>query len=88
MITTLAKDPMRGDVIRGTGGVRKLRIATGGRGKNGGARVIYYFYNRTMPLFLLSVYGKNEQADLSQATRNEMPKVVRALVETYGGAST
>ena len=87
MITTLAKDPTRGDVMQGTGGVRKLRIATGSRGKSGGARVIYYFYNRSMPVFLLSVYAKNEQANLSKATRNEMGKLVRAIVETYGELS-
>ena len=87
VITTLAKDPTRGALMKGTGGVRKLRVAIGGRGKSGGARVIYYFYDRSMPVFLLSVYAKNEQDNLSKATRNEMAQVVRSLVESYGGRS-
>lgn len=43
LIDFLAEDPMAGDLIPGTGGVRKLRFATSGRGKRGGARVIYYY---------------------------------------------
>jgi len=45
LITTLASNPMAGDVIPGTGGVRKLRFGAGGRGKRGGVRVIYYVLN-------------------------------------------
>ncbi|MEZ4270164.1 MAG: type II toxin-antitoxin system RelE/ParE family toxin [Myxococcota bacterium] len=79
VISTLAKDPTQGPVITGTGGVRKVRVAIGGRGKSGGARVIYYFYNRSMPLFLLTVFAKNEQANLTQSERNLLSKVVTSL---------
>jgi hypothetical protein len=54
-----------GDEIHGTGGVRKIRYATGGRGKSGGVRVIYYFFDEVNPLLALFLYGKNDQSDLT-----------------------
>lgn len=54
-----------GDEIQGTGGVRKLRFAAQARGKSGGVRVIYYFYDELNPLYAMLLYGKNEQASLS-----------------------
>ena len=47
--------------MEGTGGLRKLRWSRSGGGKSGGIRVIYYFYNESMPLYLLAVLGKNEK---------------------------
>jgi mRNA-degrading endonuclease RelE of RelBE toxin-antitoxin system len=44
LVLALAMNPRAGDLIRGTGGVRKLRWARGGRGKSGGVRIIYYFH--------------------------------------------
>jgi hypothetical protein len=58
-----------GDEIRGTGGVRKLRYALPGRGKSGGVRVIYYFFDEVNPLLALFLYGKNEQENLTPAER-------------------
>jgi hypothetical protein len=65
LITLLAEEPMAGDEIPGTGGVRKLRFGAQGKGKSGGARVIYYFYDQETPLYAIFIYGKGEQADLS-----------------------
>lgn len=48
-------------------------------------RVIYYFHSDRMPLYLLTVFAKNERADLSQAERNELSKLVRVLVKTEMG---
>jgi hypothetical protein len=70
-------------LIAETGGVRKLRWALSGRGKRGGARVIYYFYNEQLPVFLLAAYGKNEKANLSKAERNAMAKLIPILIEGY-----
>ena len=75
----LAFNPTAGDVIAGTGGVRKLRWALTGRGKSGGARVIYYYHDEHIPLFLLNAYAKNEQANLSHAERNAYKQVVAAI---------
>ncbi|HJS36515.1 MAG TPA: type II toxin-antitoxin system RelE/ParE family toxin [Burkholderiales bacterium] len=75
----LAANPSAGDLIQGTGGIRKLRWARGGRGKSGGVRVIYYFHSDRMPLYLLTAFGKNERSNLSKAERNELAGLVRVL---------
>lgn len=82
--TMLAADPECGAVMRGTGGVRKVRVALKGRGKSGGARVVYSYRNEAMPLFLLTVFAKNEKDNLSRAERNELAALVQVLVDTYG----
>jgi hypothetical protein len=79
VIDYVAATPKAGDLIQGTGGVRKLRWSRSGRGKSGGVRVIYYFHSEALPLYLLTVFGKGEKADLSQAERNELAKLVRVL---------
>lgn len=79
LVEYLAANPKAGDLIRGTGGVRKLRWARGGRGKSGGVRAIYYFHSEAMPLYLLTLFAKNEKADLSAAERVELAAVVRIL---------
>jgi len=68
---------------QGTGGVRKLRWSLSGRGKSGGARVIYYYHNEAIPLFALTAYAKNERANLSQADRNDFRRLTKILVERY-----
>lgn len=65
LIGYLARNPEDGDEIKGTGGLRKLRWGGKGKGKRGGLRVIYYFYNESAPVFLLTVYGKGEQENLT-----------------------
>jgi hypothetical protein len=79
----LSSNPKSGTLIQGSGGIRKLRWASKGKGKSGGARVIYLFYNETIPLFLLTIFGKNEKADLSKAERNELAKLVNELIDNY-----
>jgi hypothetical protein len=66
-----------------TGGIRKLRWGTQGRGKRGGVRVIYYYHSEALPLFLLNVFAKNEKANLSKAERNELRLLVPRLVAGY-----
>jgi hypothetical protein len=83
LVDYLARNPLAGDLVQGTGGVRKLRWALDGRGKSGGARVIYYYHNEAMPLFALTAYAKNERADLSQADRNDFRRLTTLLVERY-----
>ncbi|MFO1433359.1 MAG: type II toxin-antitoxin system RelE/ParE family toxin [Candidatus Competibacteraceae bacterium] len=82
LIDHLAMFPTAGVIISGTGGIRKLRWGRQGMGKSGGVRVIYYFHNEQMPLYLLTVFGKGEKANLSKAERNELTKFVRLLVQT------
>ena len=54
LIDYLAWNPTAGDLIPGTGGVRRLRWALEGRGKRGGARVVYFHHDADMPLFMLA----------------------------------
>jgi hypothetical protein len=83
IVDTVSADPQSGVVIPGTGGVRKLRVAASGRGKRGGARVIYVFGGEDVPVFLLAAFAKNEKSDLSKAERNELAKLTAALIQSY-----
>lgn len=60
----LAANPEAGDVVRGSGGVRKLRWRLGSRGKRGGVRVIYYLRLRQGQIWMLTMYAKNEAATI------------------------
>ena len=79
VIEEIARNPKAGDIVQGTGGVRKMRIALPGRGKSGGARVIFYYQDDEWPVLLLEVFAKNEQADLTKAQRNTLAKLIAEL---------
>jgi hypothetical protein len=83
LVLFLGASPEAGEVVPETGGMRKLRWALAGRGKRGGARVIYYYHSERLPLFLLAVYGKNEKANLSRSERNAMKRLIPTLVAGY-----
>jgi hypothetical protein len=83
LVKYLAYNPMAGDVMPGTGGVRKLRWGLEGRGKRGGARVIFFFHDLEMPLYLLTAYAKNEQENLSPADCRKMHQVTKQIVEAH-----
>jgi hypothetical protein len=75
VVTMIARDPEAGDVIAGTGGFRKIRSALRGGGKSGGSRIIYYFCDETMPVFLMQIYAKNDKANLTAAEKNQLKKL-------------
>src|SRR5882724_4495766 len=83
IVDLLAADPACGVVIPGSGGIRKVRFGFGGRGKSGGARIIYLFSGEGLPVFILAVFSKNEKANLSPAERNALGKMVDAMVKDY-----
>ena len=85
LVDFLAMNPDAGDLIAGTGGVRKVRWALPDRGKRGGARVIYFYYDAGMPLFALTAYAKNERSDVSQQDRNDFKRFTSQLVELFKG---
>lgn len=83
LVAFVGAHPEAGDLMPETGGVRKLRWALAGRGKRGGARVIYYFHSERMPVFLLAMYAKNERANLTAAERQAMRARIPLLVASY-----
>ena len=82
LMNFLAENPLAGDVIPGTGGVRKLRFATSGQGKRGGTRVIYYCLNETMPIYLLLAYSKAAKTDLTSEEKRRVSALAATLKAT------
>lgn len=75
----LAKNPTQGDIIPGTGGIRKTRLKSVSKGKRGGFRVCYLDVEDKIVLFLLSIYQKNEQEDLTPAQKTELKSLSEYL---------
>ncbi len=75
----IAEDPLRWPVIRGTGGLRKARAARGSSGKSGGARIIFYYWTREETIYLLTIYDKSSQSDLSESDKRALRKIVETL---------
>ncbi|MBX9622836.1 MAG: type II toxin-antitoxin system RelE/ParE family toxin [Gemmataceae bacterium] len=75
----LVNNPAAGDVVRGTGGLRKYRLAPPGRGKSGGARVGYAVFPAHGLILLLLVYEKSQKADLTAAERKAVAKLLKAF---------
>ncbi len=70
--------PDQGSVISGGSGLRKMRWGLPGRGKSGGARIIYYWFVAEQVVYLLAIYPKNEQADLT----SDQLKLLRQAVKS------
>ena len=83
LVAYLAMHPNAGVLIQGTGGIRKLRWARSGMGKSGGVRVIYYFHSVEMPLYLLTLFGKNEKSNVSLEEKNALSKSIKRLVKYW-----
>jgi mRNA-degrading endonuclease RelE of RelBE toxin-antitoxin system len=78
-IDFIAATPDAGDLIPDTGGLRKVRWSRPGRGKRGGVRIIYFFHDTAMPLYLLMVYAKSRQDNWSAAEKRRIGEVVTAI---------
>lgn len=81
IVSHLSFHPRAGALIRSAGGIRKLRWKREGSGKSGGVRIIYYYHDDTIPLYLLTVFAKNERANVSRAERNELAKLSALLLQ-------
>lgn len=71
-VTHIPCNPDAGDIIPETGGVRKIRWSRAGMGKRSGVRVIYYYYDESRPLYLITLYAKNRQENLTAREKSEM----------------
>lgn len=83
LIDWLAMNPSIGDIIPRCNGVRKVRWAYGGKGKRGGLRIIYYFRDLNMPVYVLAVYRKNEKLNISEREKQMISQMVDELVEEW-----
>jgi hypothetical protein len=75
----IARNPEAGDLIPATGGVRKVRWGRRGSGKRGGVRIIYFYHDPAMPLYLLMIYAKSRRDDLSPDARRTVQELVARL---------
>jgi hypothetical protein len=83
IVDYLARRPMAGELIPGTGGARKVRFAGRGKGKSGGYRVFTFFGGADIPVFLLTVISKGTRADISQTERNALRIELQGVAEDY-----
>ncbi len=81
----LLKDPEAGDVVKGTGGMRKLRFAFEHRGKSGSSRVAYVDFAYYEKIYLITAYSKNEKDNMSEAEQNEIKKLIKAFEKVLKG---
>src|SRR5580704_6087532 len=77
IVDLIAYEPSCGDLIPGTGGLRKVRVG------RGGARVIYYFYNANFPALLVAIYAKNEKADVSAQEKKKFTTLVKEITAQW-----
>ena len=79
----LLTDPERGDLITGTGGLRKMRFADArrGKGKRGGLRVVYFWWMHGAQFWLFTIYDKDEMEDLSQREKNALKRMLQDELE-------
>jgi len=83
LVSYLANNPSAGDVVAGTGGCRKLRWPGRGKGKSGGYRTITFYSGALMPVYLLTVFGKGEKANLSNAECNALRALTRTIAAEH-----
>jgi hypothetical protein len=83
IVDLIAYEPTCGDLIPGTGGLRKVRVGRAGSGKRGGARVIYYFYTADFPVHLIALYAKNEKGDLSAKEKKKFAALVKEITNQW-----
>jgi hypothetical protein len=84
LIDVLASNPLAGVLIKGTGGLRKMRIGMEGRGKRGGGRVIYWFHSDGFPVVLLAMFAKSEASDLTSKELAALVRIADQLREQLG----
>jgi mRNA-degrading endonuclease RelE of RelBE toxin-antitoxin system len=83
-IDFIAKNPLAGDLIQGTSGARKIRWQSEShRGKRGGVRVIYYYYDQSIPIYLFTVYKKNQRENITASEKNTLSEIIKLIVKTH-----
>lgn len=80
LVQTLAANPKLGDMIRGSGGCRKVRVAGRGKGKSGGYRVVTFFAHPAMPIYLIAMLSKGARENFNAAEVAAMAKATKAIL--------
>ena len=83
VVDAVAADPDAGAIMQGCGGARKFRYAKPGKGKSGSYRIVTYYGGENMPVFLITVFGKGEKSNLSDAEKNAVAKLTKRLRDEY-----
>ena len=83
LINFLATYPLAGDEIPGTSGAHKVRFGAKGKGKSGGARVIYYYFDEGAPIYALLAYGKGERTNLTPDETKNVAAFAQAIKATF-----
>lgn len=83
IISSISADPLQGDLIQGAGGARKCRFTKAGGGKRGGYRTIHYYAADDVPVFLLSIYAKNQQDNISDAGKKALRDMLSTIADDY-----
>ena len=83
LVTEISRHPLAGDIMKGTGGCRKVRFAGREKGKSGGYRTVHYFAGDDVPVLLLALINKGESANLSKAERNELRIALKGYADDY-----
>jgi hypothetical protein len=81
VIDMVAADPQCGVALGG--GIRKVRIGVDGRGKRGGGRVVYLYAGQDIPVFLMTVFAKNEMANLSRSEQAGLAEIAASIIQDY-----
>ena len=83
IVDLVAADALIGVELRGTGGCRKFRFAGRGKGKSGGLRVVHFYSGTDLPVFLLTVFGKNEKSNITATEAATLAVITKRLVDTH-----
>ena len=83
LLEFLARRPRLGRIIQGSGGLRKVRFASSGRGKRGGARVVYYYHSDEKPILLFLIYAKADQENMTDAQKSEYKKLLAKIIKEF-----
>jgi hypothetical protein len=87
LVDLIAANPTAGDLIVGTGGCRKVRVAGRGKGKSGGYRVITFYAGEAMPVFLITMFSKGERANLTKDECNQLSIRTKVMAADYKTAT-
>jgi len=88
IIDAIAADPLQGDEIRGSGGVRKIRFAGRGKGKSGGYRVVTVYFGPTVPVYLLALLSKGERENFTAAEIAAFKKLTTEIARYWRRRTT